>query len=116
MTSPSPATAPSDNPDCLSYLLLAGAAAWLLVVCVSVQFVGWFIDQYRLIQGEPVLGGGWLPIALVQAVLLLPPVLLLLFFTRAPRLRAVYQSWAAAIAAATVLGAARLFFLTQTQA
>lgn len=116
MTPSSPAASSSDSPGCASYLLFAGAIAWVLIACLSVQAGGWFADQILLIEGLPVLGGWWLLVAVGQAILLAPPVGLLLYFTHAPRLRAAYQAWAAAIAAATVLGLARLFFLTHTQA
>ncbi len=110
-------TPPASNaPGCVSALLFTAVVAWVLIVCISVQAGGWFADQVLLIEGLPVLGGWWLAIALGQAILLAPPVALLLYFTHTPRLRAAYQAWAAAIAAATLLGVARLFFLTQTQA
>ena len=87
-----PSTAPSayteSSPGCASLLLFAGLAAWAIVVCVSVQAGGWFADQILLIEGLPVLGGWWLAIALGQAILLAPPVALLLYFTHSPRLRA----------------------------
>jgi len=116
MTSSSPTTPASDSPGCLGTLLYVGVITWILVVCVSVQGIGWFADQFLLIEGLPVLGGWWLLVAVGQAILLAPPVLLLLYFNKLPRQRAAYQAWAAAIAATTVLGVPRLFFLTHTQA
>src|SRR5579859_306137 len=116
MTPPSSDPAPSDNGGCLGSLLFAGVIGWVLVVCIVVQAGGWFADQILLIEGLPVLGGWWLAVGLGQAVLLAPPVVLLLFFTRAPRLRAAYQAWTVAIAALAVFSLARVFAITRVQA
>ena len=59
MTPSSPAAPASDSPGCLSYLLLAFAMAWVLVVAISVQVAGWFADQILMIEGLPMLGGWW---------------------------------------------------------
>ena len=115
MTPSSLDTAPADNAGCLSTILFAGAVAWVLVVCIVVQAGGWFADQILLIEGLPVLGGWWLAVGLGQALLLALPVVPLAWFTRAPRLRAAYQTWAAAIAAVAVFSLSRGFAITRAQ-
>jgi hypothetical protein len=106
----------SDSPGCLSYLIFAAVAAWVVVISVAVQAGGWFADQILLIEGLSALGGWWLAVSLGQALLLALPVLPLAYFTRAPRLRAAYQAWAVAIAAIAIFGLSRMFFITHVQA
>ena len=106
----------SNSAGCLSYLIFVAVAVWILAASVTVQFGGWFADQFALIQGWPALGAWWLPISWGHALLLALPVLPLAYFTRAPRLRAAYQTWAGAILAIVGLALARAFLITQAQA
>ncbi len=114
MTSSQPDS--SSKPGCLSYVVFAFVAAWVVVVSIAVPFGAWFADQLLMIEGLPMLGGWWLAVAVGQAVLLALAVLPLAYFTRAPRLRAAYQTWAAATIAIIVFGVARMFPITRAQA
>jgi subtilisin family serine protease len=115
MTPPTTDTAPSENSGCLTSLLFAGAVLWVLLVCIIVQGGGWFADQILMIEGLPVLGGWWVAVGLGQAVLLLPPLLLLWRFTHAPRLRAAYQAWTVASLIIIAFGLMRVFPIPSTQ-
>src|SRR5260221_7521788 len=110
-----PEPTPSDSPGCLSYLIFAAVAAWIVVISVVAQAGGWFADQVLLIEGLPTLGGWWLAVSLGHALLLALPVLPLTYLTRAPHLRAAYQAWAVAIAAIALFGLSRMFFITHVQ-
>src|SRR5260370_11408396 len=99
MTPALPDAPRSDTPGCLSYLLFAAVAAWVLAASIGVQWIAWLVDQSLLaVSGIDTPGYAWVPISWGHALLLALPVVPLAFLTRAPRLRAAYQAWAASIA------------------
>ncbi len=104
-----PASQPArqEGPGCLSYGLLALAIIWISLVIVVGALGEWFTNDFRMISG---LERPWWssPVtALVQALLIAAPVGLLAFFTKAPRLRAAYQTWAGACALLAAYGLVR---------
>jgi hypothetical protein len=102
-------------PGCGSYLLLAVVGAWALAASVFVQAVAWLVDQIFMITGTPLPGYAWIPITLVQVVVLGVPIVLLAVLTQAPALRAIYFTWGAASLYVLLLGLARLVPITWNQ-
>ena len=98
------------NAGCGSYLLFAAAAVWVLAATVFAPLVAWVVDQFTLIMTDrPLPLWIWPVIALGLAVALLLPLLPLALVSRAPRLRAAYQTWVLAAALVPVFGLVRLF-------
>ena len=111
---PTPPNA-ADSSGCLNYALFIAASAWVASMTMLVQGMAWFYDQVQLVQEAPLPSWFWVLVAIGQALLLALPVVPLAVFTRAPRFRAAYQTWAAAIVFATLLSLARLCPVTWTQ-
>ncbi|MEP7199135.1 MAG: S8 family serine peptidase, partial [Chloroflexota bacterium] len=111
----SPTQQPSARPGCLTYLLFSAASIWIVVVTYVGYTVAWLADQALLIQDTPLPWFGWPLISWGHALLLAAPVMLLAVFTRAPRFRAAYQTWAWSLAFVAVLALARVFPVGATQ-
>lgn len=97
----------STRPGFLTYLFFAAALLWIVPVTVLVHLIAWIVDQALLIQGTPLPSYAWPLISLGHGLLLALPIIPLAIFTRAPRYRAVYQTWALAVGFLFVLGLAR---------
>ncbi len=95
------------SPGCGAYLLFAAAGALIIGVIPVVHNVSWFIDQLQLIQGDPFPLFVWPLISWAHGFVLAAPVALLAVFTRAPRFRAAYQTWLAALGYLFLLAPAR---------
>ncbi len=103
------APANSSRPGCLAYLLLTGAAVWIVLVTVGVQGIAWLVDQTLLIEGIPMPWFAWPLISWAHGLALALPVVPLAIWTRAPRFRAAYRVWGLAIGFLFVLGLVRAF-------
>ena len=80
-----------------------------MLVSLTAQAVGWFVDQFSIIQtGSPMPTFNWLLFTWGQGLALALIVLPLALGTRAPRLRAAYRLWALAIVLLFVLPLPRL--------
>src|SRR5206468_6445612 len=72
-------------------------------------------DQITVYENTPLPWFAWPPIEWVSAVILALPVVLLLLLVKWPHQRAVYRTWALAIAFYAWLGIARAFPATGSQ-
>jgi Subtilase family len=108
-------SASTTQPGCLSYLLFALAAAWVMVIVTLGQSAAWVYDQFAMIQGYPMPGWFWMLVALGQAPLLALPIAPLIRLTHAPRLRAAYVTWGLAIGLGALFSLPRLFPIMWTQ-
>lgn len=103
-------------PGCLSYGLLALTGSWVVLTTAAVHGIGWFVDQTFLIQGLPFPWFVWPLISWGHGLLLALPVLPLAVFTRAPRFRAVYRTWALATAFLFLLALVRALPIMRDEA
>jgi len=110
----SPVPVASSRPGCWTYILFAVTIGWIVTVTAGIHVAGWFTEQFLLIEGIPFPGFVWPLISWGHGILLALPVVPLAIWTRAPRFRATYRTWAMAIAFIMVLGLARVFPMTQT--
>jgi len=101
---------------CLDYVLFASASLWIVLATAGIHIVAWFVDQTLLIEGISMPWYAWPLISWAHGLVLIVPVVLLMLLTRAPRLRAAYQTWSLAIAYLFVVGWVRSFSITQAQA
>ncbi|MBI3763735.1 MAG: hypothetical protein HY260_17970, partial [Chloroflexi bacterium] len=108
MTSTQPSAAPA-RPGCLTYLLFAAASFWIVLITVLYHLIAWVVDQSLLISGAPLPWFAWPLISWGHGLLLALPILPLAFLVRAPRFRAVYQTWALAVGYLFVLALPRFF-------
>jgi subtilisin family serine protease len=104
----------SSSPGCLTYLLFVATLIWIVMVTAVIHVAGWYTDQVLLIEEIPISWFVWPLISLGHGILLALPVVPLAIWTRAPRFRATYRTWAIAIAFIMVLALARVFAMTQT--
>jgi hypothetical protein len=100
---------------CLTYLLLLGAAGWVLVVALGTQLVPWFYDNLAMDSGSGLAGSTWFLVTCGYAALILLVVGPSAALVRRHPLKDVFLTWAAACGCALVLGTARLFSAMQTQ-
>jgi hypothetical protein len=112
---PAPPQPSAQASGCLHYLLFAGASVWIIGVTVLVHLIGWSTDQVLLIQGTPLPWYAWPLISWGHALLVALPVVPLAYFTREPRLQAVYRVWLLAIAFIVPLGLVRALPITWNQ-
>ncbi len=116
---PSPSSISSANiasrPGCLTYFIFVAASLWTVGITFFIHGVGWFVDQFFLIEGIPLPWLAWPLISWGHALLLALPLVVLAIVTQWPRLKAIYQTWALATAFVFVLGLARVFPKTWTQ-
>lgn len=103
------------RPGCMTYALFAAAAVWIVLATWGIHGVLWAIDQTLLIEGMPMPWFAWPLISWAHGLALALPVVPLAIWTRAPRQRAAYRTWAAATGAVFVLGLARAFPITWNQ-
>jgi hypothetical protein len=106
--------AASSSPGCLTYLLFVATLIWIVMVTAVIHVAGWYTDQVLLIEGIPMPWFVWPLISWGHGILLALPTVPLAIWTRAPRFRAAYRTWAIAIAFIVVLALARAFAVTQT--
>ncbi|MGH2523573.1 MAG: S8 family serine peptidase, partial [Anaerolineales bacterium] len=109
---------PLSGSGCLSYIFFALASLWVIGATFFIHFVAWFVDQLLLAGGlpaRPLPGWAWLPISWAHGLVLALLVVPLALFTRAPRFRSVYQTWALATAYVFLLGLSRIFPMTWAQ-
>jgi len=111
----SPVPVASSRPGCWTYVLFVAAIGWIVTVTAGIHVGGWFTEQVLLIEGIPFPWFVWPLISWGHGILLALPVVPLAIWTRAPRFRATYRTWAMGIAFIMVLGLARAFPMTQTQ-
>ena len=114
MDTPSqPASSPASG--CWHYGLLALAGLWVVAASVTGHLTAWTADQFFLIQGQPFAWFVWPLLSWGQALALGIAVVPLAFAIRAPRFRAVYQTWAIAVAYLALLALSRAFPATSNQ-
>jgi len=97
-----------ESPGVGAYALFILATLWIIAITVLMHCVAWFTTQLLLASGITTPGYVWLIISWSHGVLLAGPVIPLAIFTRAPRLRAAYQTWLIAILFLFSLGLVRL--------
>jgi subtilisin family serine protease len=122
MTSEPLPAAPQDQPSalpprpgCWAYGLFGVVSLWIIAASCGIEVGAWFTEQFLLIEGIPMPWYAWPLIVLGHGLVLSVPVLLLMTLTRAPRLRAAYQTWALAIGYLSLVGLARVFDITRVQ-
>lgn len=103
------------HPSRGTYLRFSLASVWTIIVTLLVPFMGWYVEQVRLIQDRPLPWFGWLLISWGHALLLALPLVPLAIYTRVPRFRAIYRTWALAVAFVWLLGLVRVFPRNWTQ-
>ncbi len=108
-------TSDEQRPGCLSYLLFVGVSLGIIGVTLVVHGSAWLVGQITLYEETPLPWFAWLLVSWAHGIALAVPVVLLAWFTRVPRLRTAYQTWAIAIAFVFVIAFARTFPTTQTQ-
>lgn len=96
------------NSGCGSTLVYSLAGFWIMGVTLIIVSIAWGVAQFLMYQETPLPGTVWLAISLGHAVLLAIVVLPLAFLVRVPRYRAVYTTWAIAIAYLALLALPRL--------
>lgn len=106
----------SDLPGCFSYGLLIVAALWIVLASGLIHLIGWFVDQFAMIQGTPFALPVWPIISFIHGLVLGVPIVALMAFSEAPRFRAVYQTWALAVGLILPLSFVRALPPTWTQA
>jgi hypothetical protein len=115
--SPLPPPTPARRRDLSTYFFLLLVALWVGLVTIGIHGLVWTIDQVILIGTDQALPTwSWLLAAWGQALLLALPLAPLALFVRAPRPRAIYQTWALAAAFVVILGPMRLVPMAQKQA
>ncbi len=115
ISAPPPAPNTSPTSGCLHYGLLALAGLWIIAASVIGHLIAWTTDQFFLIQGQPFAWFVWPLLSWGQALALGIVAVPLAFLIRAPRFRAVYQTWAIAVGYLALLALARAFPATATQ-
>lgn len=96
------------NSGCGSTLVYTLAGFWVMGVTLVIASVAWGVDQLMAYQETPLPGTTWLAISWGHAALLALVVLPLAFLVRVPRYRAIYTTWAIAIAYLAALALPRL--------
>jgi hypothetical protein len=93
MTETSPAFEIPESPSAGASVLFILATLWIIVVTILTHFLAWFTGQLLQASGITMPGYVWFIISWVHGVLLAGPIIPLTIYTRAPRLRAAYQTW-----------------------
>ncbi len=114
-TGGSTAPAPARRQGCLAYLLLLGAAGWVLVVALGTQLVPWFYDNLAMDSGSGLPGSTWFLVTCGYAGLILLAVGPAAALVHRRPIKDIFLAWVVAAGFAVVLGAARLFGAVQTQ-
>lgn len=97
-----------ESPSAGASVLFILATLWIIVITVLTHFLAWFTGQILQATGIVMPGYVWFIISWVHGVLLAGPIIPLTIFTRAPRLRAAYQTWLLATLFLFALGLVRL--------
>ncbi|MCX7682354.1 MAG: S8 family serine peptidase [Anaerolineae bacterium] len=90
------ATGYSRQRDWPSLLVAALALAWIMLLSYLAHGITWLVEQFFIIDDAVLPGWVWPVVTLVHGILIAPPLILLAFFWRAPRYRALFQTWALA--------------------
>ncbi|MGA3488752.1 S8 family serine peptidase [Micromonosporaceae bacterium DT55] len=100
-----PPPAPAPSPWAVVAAVLTGG--WAVGVTVLCQSAGWLVEQVLLLLGLTAVAWQWPVVAVLNAVLVLVPVLLLATLPRSAAIRAAGRAWLAAVVALALLGALR---------
>src|SRR5437870_1527690 len=109
MQTPAPAEPQTNTaPGCGAYGLLVLAGLIVISVVVITQGSLWAVDQVFQAEGGALPGWASGLSTWGRLLVLGLPLAVLAWFTRAPRLRAVYWAWAAAALVSAIVSLARL--------
>lgn len=100
-----PPPVPAPSPWAVVAAVLTGC--WAVGVTVLCQSAGWLVEQVLLLLGLAAVAWQWPVVAVLNAVLVLVPVLLLATLPRSAAVRAAGRAWLAAVVALALLGALR---------
>ena len=104
------------RPGCLHYLLFVVVGIAAIAASASIHFITWFTEQTLIADSIYSPWFAWLLVSLGQALLLALFTVPLALLIRAPRFRAVYQTWAMSAALIAWFALARVFSAMQLQA
>src|SRR5688572_13589202 len=91
MVQPQPAPPPAGSPWAVVAAVLIGV--WTVGVTVLCQALGWLADQVLLISGLGTPAWAWPVVAVINAVLVGSPALILALVPRSPAVRAAGRAW-----------------------